>query len=88
VEIWGEDDDELLERVPASLFRQAPELCSQERLLLKLCHRDGKSVAEAARMLGMSRFQAHGRLKRLYRRTRRALEAAGLAEALRTYLRS
>ena len=58
----------------------------EERLLLKLCYQDGLAVTEAGAMLGMNRFQAHGRLRRLLQRLRITFEQCGLAEALRPML--
>jgi DNA-directed RNA polymerase specialized sigma24 family protein len=69
------------------LVKQPVALSPEERLLLKLCHRDGLSVSEAGRMLGLNRFQTHGRLRRLYSRIREAFELHGLAEELRLLLK-
>lgn len=54
----------------------------QEILLLRLCFQDGLSVAEAGERLGLGRFQAHGRMRRLLKRLREELTRCGLAEAL------
>ena len=75
-------DPRLLERVAGVKIRLEP----QERLLLKLCYRDGIAVAEAGRMLGLNRHQAHGRLRRLLERLRQDFAAAGLDEELRLLL--
>ncbi|MGE4561248.1 MAG: hypothetical protein AB7E77_13675 [Desulfobulbus sp.] len=72
----------LLERV----LRTEISLEPRERLLLKLCFRDGVAVAEAGRMLGWNRHQAHGRLRRLLQRLRRDFAAAGLEQELRLLL--
>lgn len=61
-------------------------LTSEERLLLRLCHVEGFSVSEAGKRLGFNRFQAHGKLRRLYKRIRKAFESAGHGDALRTLL--
>lgn len=58
----------------------------RERLLLKLCFRDGLAVAEAGRMLGWNENQAHGRLRRLLERLRQDFAEAGLEEELRLLL--
>lgn len=58
----------------------------RERLLLKLCFRDGLAVAEAGRMLGWNQNQAHGRLRRLLERLRQHFAEAGLEEELRLLL--
>jgi RNA polymerase sigma factor (sigma-70 family) len=72
----------LMERMLAVPIRLEP----RERLLLKLCFRDGLSVAEAGRMLGYNRHQAHGRLRRLLDRLRGDLAAAGLDQEIRLLL--
>jgi len=54
----------------------------EERLLLKLCHCEGMSAAEAGRRLGLSRHQTHGKLRRLYKRIRRCFTDAGCESAL------
>lgn len=58
----------------------------RERLLLKLCFRDGVAVAEAGRMLGWNQHQVHGRLRRLLERLRQDFAQAGLEEELRLLL--
>lgn len=58
----------------------------RDRLLLKLCFRDGLAVAEAGRMLGWNQNQAHGRLRRLLERLRQDFAEAGLEEELRLLL--
>ncbi|MCL1980122.1 MAG: hypothetical protein FWG62_03485, partial [Proteobacteria bacterium] len=78
----GEIDPPLLKRMATATLRLAPE----ERLLLKLCYRDGVTVAEAGRLLGWNRHQTHGRLRRLLIRLRQDLAAAGLEEDLRLLL--
>lgn len=62
------------------------ELTAQERLLLTLHHREGLSVAEAGRKLGFNRFQAHGRMRRLYKRIREQFEQAGCRDEIRRLL--
>ena len=75
-------DPLLLERLATMTVQLDPK----ERLLLKLCYRDGMAVAEAGRMLGWNRHQVHGRLRRLLERLRQQFAAAGLAEELRLLL--
>lgn len=77
-----EPNPRLLERVA----EVGLTLDAKERLLLKLCYRDGMAVAEAGRMLGWNRHQAHGRLRRLLERLRQDLAKTGLAEELRLLL--
>ena len=61
-------------------------LAPDEKLLLKLCYQDGLTVAKAGEMLGMSRFQAHGKKRRLMARLKEEFERTGLAEELRPLL--
>lgn len=58
-------------------------LSSEERLLLKLCYQEGLTVTRAGQMLGLSRFQAHGKKRRLMARLKEEFERTGLAEELR-----
>lgn len=64
------------------------DLTAEERLLLKLCHQDGFSVTEAGRKLGLNRFQAHGKTRRLYKRIREMFEGAGCRDEIRLLLSS
>jgi DNA-directed RNA polymerase specialized sigma24 family protein len=61
-------------------------LVPEEKLLLKLCYQDGLGVTEAGAMLGMSRFQVHGRMRRLLARLQAEFRRCGLAEVLRPML--
>jgi len=62
-------------------------LSADERLLLRLCFQEGKGVTEAGRILGLNRFQAHGRMRRLMVRLKGELERVGLGRELRNILR-
>ena len=62
------------------------DLEAKDRLLLKLCYRDGVGIAEAGRMLGWNRHQVHGRLRRLLARLRQQVTEAGVEEELRLFL--
>lgn len=62
------------EKLAGLIFPLAPD----ERLLLRLCFVDELSVTQAGEMLGLNRFQAHGRLRRLLARIRDVLRRAGL----------
>lgn len=53
-------------------------LTPDERLLLRLCFVDELSVTQAGEMLGLNRFQAHGRLRRLLARIRDVFRRAGV----------
>lgn len=58
------------------------ELQAEERLLLKLCFRDGLSVTKAGRMLGYNRNQVHGRMRRLLNRLRQEFVNNGIDKEL------
>lgn len=62
------------------------DLTPQEKLLLKLCYQDGLTVSQAARLLGLTRFQAHGKKRRLLQRLRAEFERTGLAKEIQTLL--
>lgn len=81
-EAGTEGDPRLLVRVAEAGILLEP----RERLLLKLCYRDGLAVAEAGRMLGWNRHQVHGRLRRLLQRLRQDFVDAGLEDELRLLL--
>ncbi|OQX19856.1 MAG: hypothetical protein BWK76_03370 [Desulfobulbaceae bacterium A2] len=72
----------------AILSRLRVQVSPEDKLLLKLCFRDGVNGTEAAAMLGYTRFQLHGRLRRLMARIRGEFERAGLSEELLLLLRS
>jgi RNA polymerase sigma factor (sigma-70 family) len=74
--------DELLQKINRLKINLLPE----EKLLLKLCFQDGLSVATAGQMLGMGRFQVHGKKRRLMARLKEELARTGLAEELRLLL--
>lgn len=57
-------------------------LKSDERLLLKLCYQDGLTVSRAGAMLGLNRFQAHGRMRRLLVRIKEAFAESGLDKVI------
>lgn len=86
-QLLGEPVDPAQSELLEKLMEQPVELSFEERLLLKLCHRDGLSVSEAGRMLGLNRFQAHGKLRRLYSRIRETFARNGLDKELKWLLR-
>lgn len=63
------------------------KLKPKEKLLLKLCFQDGLTVSQAANLLGLTRFQAHGKMRRLLAKLRIELERVGLAEEIQTLLK-
>ncbi|HBT97632.1 MAG TPA: hypothetical protein DEB25_08405 [Desulfobulbaceae bacterium] len=62
-------------------------ISSEERLFLKMCYQDGLTVTRAGRLLGMGRFQAASRMRRLLERLRREFERAGLYREILLLLR-
>ena len=74
--------DALLRKVSQLQLCLAPE----EKLLLKLCYQDGLGVTKAGKMLGMTRFQVHGKKRRLMARLKGEFERTGLAKDLRSLL--
>ncbi len=66
----------------AQIFDVGLSMTSEERLLLKLCFQDDLSVSEAARLVGISVHQAHGRMRRLLQRLKESFTKAGLADEL------
>ena len=76
------DGDDLLQKYRMLQTNLPPE----EKLLLKLCFQDGLGVTEAGAMLGMTRFQVHGRMRRLLARLQAEFARCGLAEILRPML--
>lgn len=80
-------DQGVVEKNLAALSSLSITLDPEEKLLLRLCYREGLNVARAGRMLGLNRHQAHGRLRRLLARIRKELEQAGLDRELIELLR-
>jgi RNA polymerase sigma factor (sigma-70 family) len=84
--LLGEKESE----VPDSLLEKYKELTislsPEEKLLLKLCYQDGMGVTQAGKMLGMSRFQIHGRMRRFMARLKAEFERVGLDQELRLLL--
>ncbi|MGB3210849.1 MAG: hypothetical protein WBB19_09125 [Desulforhopalus sp.] len=70
--------DGLLKKFNQLEIRLLPE----EKLLLKLCYQDGLGVVKAGEMLGMNRFQAHGKKRRLLARLKKEFERTGLLQDL------
>ncbi len=71
--------DALLRKINQVEISLSPE----EKLLLKLCYQDGLGVAQAGELLGLTRFQAHGKKRRLMARLKVEFERTGLADELR-----
>ncbi|MGD9947371.1 MAG: sigma factor-like helix-turn-helix DNA-binding protein [Desulfobulbus sp.] len=80
--VFGEGDSAPNTPMLGRMLHAKISLEPRERLLLKLCFRDGIAVSEAGRMLGWNRHQVHGRLRRLLQRLRRDFAAAGVDQEL------
>lgn len=61
-------------------------LTAQEKLMLKLCYQEEMSVSGAGKLLGMNRFQAHGKMRRLLNRLKAEFDRVGLTDELKRYL--
>jgi len=61
-------------------------LSPEEQLLLKLCYQDDLNVSEAGKMLGLTRFQTHGKMRRLMKRLKEEFERVGLDNELLLFL--
>jgi len=85
-QFFGPDPDLTRAKPLNELIGCAVELEADEKLLLTLCHVEGYSVKAAGGKLGLNRFQAHGKLRRLYARLRKTFESAGCSEELRLLL--
>jgi len=84
--ILGERDFEVSDFLQQKLNLLEISLSPEEKLLLKLCYQDGLTVLQAGRMLGLNRFQVHGRKRRLMARLKEEFARIGLAEELRVLL--
>lgn len=76
----------LSEKFEENLSQLKINLTPQEKLILKLCYQDGLTVSQAANLLGLTRFQAHGKKRRLLQRLRAEFERTGLAKEIQTLL--
>ncbi|WP_028584812.1 hypothetical protein [Desulfogranum mediterraneum] len=85
-ELFGETVQGEQEHALARLLGKTIVLEDEEKLLLTLCYREGLAVSKAGRMLGLNRFQAHGRMRRLLARIRRHFIDAGCEEEIRILL--
>lgn len=70
----------------AKLLKHKITLKEEEILLLKLCYIEGLSTSKAGNILGINRFQAHGRLRRLLARIKKHFIDAGCADEIRALL--
>lgn len=84
--VLGEQEFEVSDTLLKKINQIEILLSAEEKLLLKLCYQDGLGVAQAGELLGMTRFQAHGKKRRLMARLKGELERTGLAQDLRQLL--
>ncbi len=84
--ILGEQNYQVSDSLLQKLDSLQISLSADEKLLLKLCYQEGLTVLQAGRMLGLNRFQAHGKKRRLMARLKEEFARAGLAEELRLLL--
>lgn len=86
--ILGKEENVISEDGVNKLQSLKIHLQPQEKMLLKLCFQDGLGVAAAGRLLGQTRYQAHGRMRRIMTRIRKEFERTGLDRELLLFLRS
>jgi hypothetical protein len=83
----GKSNPRPLRDVPLSDLHQRLQgrlnLDTEERLFLKAIYQDGLGVSSAGRLLGWNANAAHGKLRRLLARLRKAIEGAGLEQELK-----
>lgn len=84
--VLGEKELEISQGLLKKINQLEISLSPEEKLLFKLCYQDGLPVAKAGEMLGMSRFQAHGKKRRLIKRLKEEFERTGLAQDIRPLL--
>ena len=77
-----------VDSMTGNLLNLSISLRPEERLLIRLCYREGLSVTEAGKRIGLNRYQAHGKLRRLYTRIRDLFEEQGLEKELKILLES
>ncbi len=86
--ILGREENGISEQTVNKLQLLNIQLKPEEKMFLKLCFQDGLGVAAAGRMLGQTRYQAHGRMRRIMARIRKEFERTGLDQELLLFLRS
>jgi len=85
--VLAEEEKEISEDGVEKLQLLRIQLQPLDRMLLKLCFREDMGVAAAGRMLGQTRYQAHGRMRRIMTRIRGEFERTGLDRELLLFLR-
>ena len=85
--ICGDDQEVDISGIHQKFKDLRVSLSPEERLLLKLHFQDGLNVTKAGMFLELSRFQVHGKMKRLMKRLRDEFDRVGLSEEIRHALR-
>ena len=86
--IFNRSDINISENCYAKLNLLTIDLKPDEKLLLKLCYQDDLNVSQSARLLGLSRFQAHGKMRRLLTKLKTEFQRIGLDDEIRTLLKT
>jgi RNA polymerase sigma factor (sigma-70 family) len=84
--IFSVDDIEISSGFQEKFKALKIRLSSEEQLLLRLCFQDDLNVTEAGKMLGLTRFQVHGKMRRLMQRLKKEFERVGLDDELLLFL--
>lgn len=84
--IMGVEKKDISGKMQKALADLKIELSAEERLLLKLCYHEGVSVTQAGKIVGLNRFQVHGKMRRLFARLQAEFDRVGLAEEIRLLL--
>lgn len=84
--VFGSSDVALTGEIVPKFCELKLSLTAQEKLMLKLCYQEEMSVTGAGKLLGMNRFQVHGKMRRLLKRLQEEFDRVGLTEELKLYL--
>lgn len=82
-----ESSGEVVEHNASKLSTLQIPLHPREKLLLKLCFQDNMNTTLVAHMLGLTRHQVNGRLRRLLARLRKEIVATGIDQEIVALLR-
>lgn len=80
--IFGTPVNDKKEKSVQKLLAHPLQLKSDERLLLRLCFQDNMSVSKARILLGLNRFQAHGKMRRTLTKIKNHFTSVGCAAEL------
>ncbi len=84
--VIGETEGEVTGTVMEKFEGLNISLTPEDKLLLKHRYQEGLPVTEAGGLLGLNRFQASGRMRRLMARLKTEFERVGLDRELRLLL--